>query len=194
MLVFSFQDLLFHTGIPYRSHESHSSGHIRLALAKNTGGQSDAPQTVGNYYAQIRLGGKLIWKSLKTDTMSVAKLRLGDFHKQERQRADAPAAVSRGKMTFADALQTCRERLKGDHSLKQRSKNYREERITALLESWPDLKQTDVARISKTDCLTWTAESSNLNSFARLHANLHHFNHNLIGGLLNSFISSPGFR
>ena len=95
---------------------------------------------------------------MKTDTMSVAKLRLGDFHKKERQRADAQAAVSRGKMTFADALQTYRERLKGDHSLKQRSKNYREERITALLKSWSDLKQTDVSRISKTDCLTWAAE------------------------------------
>jgi len=41
----------------------------------------------GNYYARIRVGGKLIWKSMKTDTMSVAKLRLGDFHKKERQRA-----------------------------------------------------------------------------------------------------------
>jgi len=112
----------------------------------------------GNYYARIRVSGKLIWKSMKTDTMSVAKLRLGDFHKKERQRAEAQAAVSRGKMTFADALQTYRERLTGDHSLKQRSKNYREERITALIKSWPELKQIDVSKISKTDCLTWSAE------------------------------------
>jgi len=61
-------------------------------------------------------------------------------------------------MTFADALQTYRERLKGDHSLNERSKTYREERITALLKSWPDLAQTDVARISKADCLTWAAQ------------------------------------
>jgi integrase len=112
----------------------------------------------GNYYARIRVSGKLIWKSLKTDTMSVAKLRLGDFHKNERQRAEARTAVSRGKMTFADALQTYRERLKGDHSLKQRSKDYREERIAALLKSWPDLKQTDMARITKADCMTWASE------------------------------------
>jgi integrase len=112
----------------------------------------------GNYYARIRLRGKLIWKSLKTDRISVAKLRLGDFHKEERQRAAAQTAVARGKMTFADALQTYRERLKGDYSLKDRSKTYREERITALLKSWPDLNQTDVAQISKTDCLTWAAD------------------------------------
>jgi integrase len=112
----------------------------------------------GNYYARIRVRGKLIWKSLKTDRISVAKLRLSDFHREERQRASAQKAVARGKMTFADALQTYRERLQGDHSLKDRSKAYREERITALLKSWPDLAQTDVARISKANCLTWAAE------------------------------------
>ncbi|HVU09077.1 MAG TPA: site-specific integrase [Verrucomicrobiae bacterium] len=83
---------------------------------------------------------------------------MSDFHREERQRASAQKAVARGKMTFADALQTYRERLQGDHSLKDRSKAYREERITALLKSWPDLAQTDVARISKANCLTWAAE------------------------------------
>lgn len=60
-------------------------------------------------------------------------------------------------MTFGAALETYRERLKGDYSLKDRSKAFREERMTALLKSWPDLEQTDVAQISKTDCLTWAA-------------------------------------
>lgn len=111
----------------------------------------------GNYYARIRVRGKLIWKSLKTDRISVAKLRLGDFHKEERQRAAAHQAVARGKMNFGAALETYRERLKGDYSLKDRSKAFREERITALLKSWPDLEQTDISQISKTDCLSWAA-------------------------------------
>ena len=83
----------------------------------------------GNHYARIRVRGKLIWKSLKTGRISVAKLRWGDFHKEERQRAAAQTAVARGKMTFGDALQTYRERLNGDQSLKERSKAYREERL-----------------------------------------------------------------
>ncbi|MBI3852580.1 MAG: site-specific integrase [Verrucomicrobia bacterium] len=115
----------------------------------------------GNYYARIRVRGKLIWKSLKTDRISVAKLRLGDFHKEERKRADAHKAVARGKMTFGAALETYRERLKGDYSLKERSKTFREERITALLKSWPELDQTDVAQISKADCLAWAARFGN---------------------------------
>ena len=42
----------------------------------------------GNYYARVRLKGKLIWKSLKTDALAVAKLRLGDFLKEEGHRAE----------------------------------------------------------------------------------------------------------
>ena len=122
------------------------------------------------YYGRLRVTGKLIWKSLKTDRMSVAKLRLGDFLKEEREKASAGKAVARGKMTFGDALQTYRERLNGDHSLKERSKTYREERIAALLKSWPGLSETDVGRISKSDCLAWaarfgeTAAPSNFNN------------------------------
>ena len=72
----------------------------------------------GNYYARIRMRGKLIWKSLKTDRISVAKLRLGDFHKEERQRAAAQAAVSRGKMTFGDALAAYQQKLQNDPNIK----------------------------------------------------------------------------
>jgi hypothetical protein len=65
----------------------------------------------------------------KPDRISVAKLRLGDFHKEERQRAASTAAVARGKVTFGEAVQAYRERFKGDRSLKERSKVYREERF-----------------------------------------------------------------
>ena len=58
----------------------------------------------GNYYARIRVRGKLIWKSLKTDRISVAKLRLGDFHKEKRQRAAAQTAVARVKNDFCRRL------------------------------------------------------------------------------------------
>lgn len=46
-------------------------------------------------------------------------------------------------MTFEQALKTYRERLKADVSLKDRSKEYREERIAALLKSWPELSDMD---------------------------------------------------
>ena len=80
----------------------------------------------GNYYARIRVRGKLIWKSLKTDRISVAKLRLSDFHKEERQRAAAYKAVARGKMTFGDALAAYKQKLQNDPNIKPKTKEYYE--------------------------------------------------------------------
>ena len=85
-------------------------------------------------------------------------MRLADLEKDERQRAASLSAVADGKMTFGDALAVYRKRLEGDVSLKPRSKEYREERIAALLKSWPTIEKMDVARISKADCLNWAAD------------------------------------
>ena len=107
----------------------------------------------------------MIWKSLKTDRMGVAKMRLGDFLKEQRQKASAGKAVARGKMPFGDALQTYRERLNGDHSLKERSKTYREERIAALLKSWPDLSDTRMVSSIAFESAPPGAHFSGLKSF-----------------------------
>jgi integrase len=112
----------------------------------------------GTYYARMRVAGKLIWKSLKTDVVSVAKLRLGDFEKQERQRAESTDAIFQGKMTMASAIAMHRQRVAGDASLKPRTKEYHDQRIAALLKSWPELDKKPVRDITKNDCLTWAAK------------------------------------
>jgi hypothetical protein len=60
----------------------------------------------GQIYARFRAGGKLIQKSLKTDRVTVAELRLGDFMKQERKKAEGLKAEVRGKMTLAMLLKS----------------------------------------------------------------------------------------
>ena len=112
------------------------------------------------YFARIRIGGKLIRKSLKTHVLSVAKLRLGDLEKKERQLAEHQAASSNGRMTFGDALATYELRLKGDASIKPRTREYHEQRIKALLKSWAGLKETEVRGVTKSDCLNWAARFS----------------------------------
>ena len=82
------------------------------------------------------------------DRVSVAKLRLAGLEKQERQKADNQTAVANGKMTFKDASAIFKGRLEGDTNLKPRSKDYRKERITALLKSWPGLDARDVRQIN----------------------------------------------
>ena len=72
----------------------------------------------GVYFARFKVRGKLIRKSLKTDSLSVAKLRLDDLEKLERTSAESHANATRGKMTFGDALEIYRNRVAGDVSLK----------------------------------------------------------------------------
>lgn len=116
----------------------------------------------GTYFARIRVQGKLIRRSLKTNRISVAKLRLADLEKDERQKAEnqTSVALTNGKMLFSDALSVYQERLKADVNLKPRSKEYREERIGAILKSWPELKDKDVSHISKRDCEEWARKLS----------------------------------
>jgi integrase len=111
----------------------------------------------GVYFARVRVHGKLIRRSLKTDVLSVAKLRLGDLEKAERQSAETLTNAARGKLTFGEALEVYRQRIKGAVHLKPRSKAYYEERITALLASWPELEKTDIRKVTKTDCIDWGA-------------------------------------
>ena len=115
----------------------------------------------GKYFARVRVGGKLIRKSLKTDLLSVAQLRLGDLVKTERTGLESRSSAARGKMTFGDALAIYKERLTGNPALKTNAKLYRQKCIDALVKSWPGLLETDVRKISERDCLTWAASFGN---------------------------------
>ena len=112
----------------------------------------------GIYYARLRVKGKLIRKSLKTDLLSVGKLRLADFEKQERQRAESTDSISAGKMTVNDAIELHRRRVAGDVSFKPRTREYHDQRIAALLKSWPGLDKKEIRSLTKTDCLNWSAK------------------------------------
>lgn len=81
--------------------------------------------------------GKLIRRSLKTNQLTVAKLRLSDLEKSERQRTQSINAVANGKMTFQDALAMFKSRLQDNPEVKPRTREYYEYRIAALLKSWP---------------------------------------------------------
>jgi hypothetical protein len=107
------------------------------------------------HFARIRIRGKLIVRSLKTDAISVAKLRLADLEKEERQAAEHRHLASTGRMTVGDCIAPYRQRLQSDPVIKPKTKVYYQERITALLKSWPGFERMDVRRISKSDCQQW---------------------------------------
>ena len=111
----------------------------------------------GTYYARVRAGSKLNLQSLKTDVLSIAKLRLADLEKSLRQMTENQAEIAKGKMTVRDAVKIFRERIQGDAALKPNTRLYYEDRIKAMLKSWPELEATDIRKLSKHDCLKWAS-------------------------------------
>jgi len=116
------------------------------------------------YFARLRIKGKLIRRSLKTNQITVAKLRMADLEKAERQKAQSVNAVANGKMTFREALAVFETRVHANPALKPRTKEYCAYRISALLKSWPGLADKDVSRVSNAECLDWSVKNASLNS------------------------------
>jgi len=116
------------------------------------------------YFARIRVRGKLIRRSLKTNVITVAKMRLADLEKCEQQKAQHVQAVTNGKMTFGDALAVFKGRVEASPALKPRSKEYCAYRIAALLKSWPGLSDKDVSRITNAECLDWSVKNASKSS------------------------------
>lgn len=115
----------------------------------------------GTYFARMKIKGKLIRRSLKTKTLSVAKLRLTDLEKEERKKATRSQALLLGKMTFADVVAAYKQQRKHDPNLKPGTVEYDDYRIKALLESWPGLEMMDVSKITDSDCKAWSEKNSN---------------------------------
>jgi hypothetical protein len=87
--------------------------------------------------------------------LTVAKQRLADFLREEHRKAESMDNTAAGKLTFGDAAETFKSRLAASKNLKPSSKEYRLERLKALLGSWPNLEKTDIGKIRKHDCPEW---------------------------------------
>ncbi len=128
----------------------------------------------GNYYARIKVNGKLIRESLRTDTWSKAKLRLTDFfkkHQQARGEIQAP--------TFAEVVERFKRELEADSGIKPQSKRYRLWCLQKLQKTWPKLWDQRLDSITETACKEWAAE---------LHKSIAcHYYNNTIGTLKQVF-------
>ena len=90
----------------------------------------------GIYFARAKVRGKLIRKSLDTNILSVAKMRLADVLDAEH-RAVAPLQTKIvGKMTFGDALAIFRERQKHATDIKDSTKRYNRQARAAYSYPW----------------------------------------------------------
>jgi integrase len=121
----------------------------------------------GKYFARLRVAGKLIIKSLKTNRLPFAKLRLNDLEKNEREAAESGASASNGRMTFGECVKIFREQTEASNLLKPSTKHYRHETLISILKSWRGIESRDVRQISAADCNTWAAKFSKQYSATR---------------------------
>src|ERR1035441_8923820 len=126
----------------------------------------------GTYFARLRVHGKLIRKSLKTDVLTVAKLRLADLEKNEREIAESREASFKGRMTFGDCLEIFKAQTTASTLLKPSAKKYRREAVEAIIKTWPGILARDVRRFSASECKTWAADLSSRYSPSRYNGTL----------------------
>jgi integrase len=131
----------------------------------------------GRYYARLFGNGKESWKSLGTDVLEVAKIKLRDVAGDVEKVVKASAAHERGRMTVGDCAVIFKARLKDGFGLRGRgntlrrisdsSIHYREQTLAALFGTWPDLEATDVRKVSTQDVEQWARKFSKAYSATR---------------------------
>lgn len=109
----------------------------------------------GKYFARVRIGDKVHFKSLKTDVFTVAQQRLPDLKKELRGETDGEKRVANGKMTFGDARAIYEARLEANNGITKGAKVYRRKCIETLFANWEGLEKTDVRKVSINECLDW---------------------------------------
>jgi integrase len=107
----------------------------------------------GNYYGRVRVNGKLIRESLKTDVWSIAKLRLADLVKKSQENRNKVVTPK-----FSEALELFKHDLDTDATMKPGSKEYRLGCILKLQRTWPDLWELHLDEIKPQACKDWAAD------------------------------------
>ncbi len=109
----------------------------------------------GKYFARFRSNGKLIWRGLDTDVLSVAAQRLPDKIKEAKDEQVLLASGSDPRITFDSAATIYIERITASPDFKPRTKAYHQERLEAFFKSWPDVKAKAIKDLTKADCIEW---------------------------------------
>jgi integrase len=106
----------------------------------------------GNYYGRIKVGGKIIRESLKTNIWTTAKLRLTDFLKEHQEARNDTIPPK-----FSEAVNRFKKELANDPDTKPQSKDYRLWCLRKIETSWPELWNLRIDEITPQACKEWAA-------------------------------------
>lgn len=104
---------------------------------------------------RVRIGGKLVFRCLGTETYTTAKLRLPLVLKEVQDEKRKPHIEGSEIKTFGDALAEYEIRLDQDIRLKPSSKRYRRHTIRFIEKTWPDIRECLLNRIGVEEMRQW---------------------------------------
>lgn len=110
------------------------------------------------YYMRARMFGKIISRSLETDVLSIARLKLPDRLKEERQRLQKVKQGGNPAITLGEAADIYRRRINLSTEHKTKAKDFHAQRLIALEKTWDGFKGQRIAKITSDDCLEWAAD------------------------------------
>lgn len=103
----------------------------------------------GTYHCHATVCGKLVRRSLKTKSETIAKLKLDKLLEQERKRlAKAPV----GEMTFRTLATEFMSRLEANPDIKDTTRKYRTEALKSIRAVWAGLDDLTPQRIAPEEC------------------------------------------
>ena len=111
----------------------------------------------GRYYLRTKSGKKEIWRSLKTTTWSVAKLRLADQLKDIRQARGSNRAMESGEMTMTDCVRIYRDRFEGNGDLSEGTRHVRRTALNRLVKTWPGFGSLKPQQVTAGRVYEWAA-------------------------------------
>jgi hypothetical protein len=109
--------------------------------------------STGLYYARIRVGGKLIRRSLKAETFEEAKLALHDFLAKHHEPKPERGTVGQTLKMYLRQVNTAPD-------LAPQTKRYRHYCVQAPLASWPGLRKLKADQVTVADCQEWAGRFS----------------------------------
>jgi integrase len=111
----------------------------------------------GTYYVRVRVCGRLIWRTLETESFTVAKLRLPDKVAELRKAVGAAASETKlsPKITFGEAANLYKAEINHHPRLKPRAKEFRLRSEFTFRRTWPAIFDMELRRITPEACKAW---------------------------------------
>jgi integrase len=110
----------------------------------------------GQLYLNARIAGKLVRRSLRTDKLTVARLRLDQSLRELREAESLRRDVSSGRtLTLRNALDVLRERIDADPATRMATKRFYAQTLDAIGALFPN-PERDIRQATADDCAAWS--------------------------------------